>query len=285
MNRLPYGLRQKWRDVADKITETVGREIRIEDLSDFVAAKARAGTRAVFEDISNQPTAPPGNPKDKRPPRNVSSFGTETDSRQESGIRNQPHQTLLKCPLCGSNHWLSHCIGFKRKSLSDRLAYVRSKGLCINCLVSGHMVRSCPKPSFCRVTGCKGVHSSYLHPIADRPAINEGTENPASTSRDSSTQEGIHCVLNGYVKGKHYSPGMGNRTQTSVIGLEVVPVKVKAPGSERTAKTYAFLNNGSNTSFCSEKFAVQLGLSGRPTTPSLRVRLTIMEKENGRARV
>lgn len=118
--------------------------------------------------------------------------------------------------------------------MSDRLAYERSKGLCINCLVSGHMVSSCPKPSFCRVTGCKGVHSSYLYPIADISAINERTENTASTSRDSSAQAGIHGVLNGYVKGKNYSPGMGDCTQTSVIGLAVVPVKVKAPDSERT---------------------------------------------------
>lgn len=99
VNRLPYGLRQKWRDVTDKITETVGREIAIEDLSDFVTAKARAATNAVFEDISNQPTPPPRKPKDKRPPQNVSSFGTQTDSRRESGIRNQPHQTRLNCPL------------------------------------------------------------------------------------------------------------------------------------------------------------------------------------------
>ena len=119
------------------------------------------------------------------------------------------------------------------------------------------MVRSCPKPSFCRVTGCKGVHSSDLHPIADRSAINKGKENPASTSRDSSAQAGVHGVLNCCIKGKTYFPGTGNCTQTSVIGLAVVPVKVKAPGSERTVKTYAFVYNGSNTSFCSDYNAVR----------------------------
>ena len=62
VNRPPYGLRQKWRDVADKITGTVGQEITIEDLSDFVTAKARAATHAVFGDISNQPTPPPKKP-------------------------------------------------------------------------------------------------------------------------------------------------------------------------------------------------------------------------------
>ena len=41
----------------------------------------------------------------------------------------------------------------------------------------------------------------------------------------------------GYVKGKNYSLGTGYYTQKSVIGLAVVPVKVKEPGSERTVKT------------------------------------------------
>ena len=32
VKRLPYGLKLKWRDVADRITEKEGREIAIEDL-------------------------------------------------------------------------------------------------------------------------------------------------------------------------------------------------------------------------------------------------------------
>ena len=115
--------------------------------------------------------------------------------------------------------------------------------------------------SFCQVTGCKGVHSSYLHPIADCSVI----------SRESSAQADIHGKLNGNVKGKNYSPATDNCTKN---------MKVKAPGRERTVKTYAFLDNGLNTSFCSEELAMQLGLSGRPTTLSL----TTMEKENRRAK-
>ena len=86
--------------------------------------------------------------------------------------------------------------------------------------------------------------------------------------------------MNGNVKGKNYSPATDNCTKTSVVGLAVVPVKVRAPSSERTVKTYTFLDNGLNTSFCSEELAMQLGLSGRPTTLSL----ATMEKENSRAK-
>ena len=54
VNRLPYGLKLKWCDVADRITEKEGREIAIEDLSDFVTTKARVATNAIFGDLSNQ---------------------------------------------------------------------------------------------------------------------------------------------------------------------------------------------------------------------------------------
>ena len=53
--RLSFGLRQKWRDVADNSAKTQNLEITIADVSDFVSAKARGATHAVFGDISSQP--------------------------------------------------------------------------------------------------------------------------------------------------------------------------------------------------------------------------------------
>lgn len=282
VDRLPYGLKLKWRDEVDKITERIGREITIEDVSDFVTAKARAATHAIFGDISSRSLPPLRNSREKKPPRDASSFGIQSDTRKESSEgSNRPNQTRLKCPLCGSNHWLSHCQGFKEKSLSDRLTFVRAKGLCINCLVAGHMANSCPKASFCRVTGCKGVHSSYLHPKSVQPATNrQSSQNPTFTSVESPEQGSVQDVLNGYVRGNNESRNIEDHShcQASVTGLAVIPVKVKAPGRADTVMTYAFLDNGSNTSFCSEKLAKQLGLSGNETSLSL----TTMEKENSR---
>ena len=40
VNRLPFGLRRKWRDTADSITER-DREITIEDMATFVERRAR----------------------------------------------------------------------------------------------------------------------------------------------------------------------------------------------------------------------------------------------------
>lgn len=151
---------------------------------------------------------------------------------ESNEIRRQPIQTGIKCPLCGSNHWLSQCLNFKGKSLHDRFTFVRSKGLCINCLVAGHVANACPKASFCRVTGCKGVHSSYLHPKSARQA-NESAKRPASAEGEASKQAGVQDVLNGYGKGENEPRNSGNINQTSATGLAVIPVKVKAPGRKR----------------------------------------------------
>ena len=62
----------------------------------------------------------------------------------------------------------------------------------------------------------------------------------------------------------------------SAAGLALLPLKVKAPGLDKIVETYAFLDNGSNTSFCSEGLIEELGINGRETTLSL----TTMESKN-----
>ena len=47
------------------------------------------------------------------------------------------------------------------------------------------------------------------------------------------------------------------RAGTSVTGLPVIPVKVRAKGSNTLLSTYAFLDGGSNTTLCSD---VSVGL-------------------------
>ena len=281
VNRLPYGLRQKWRDVADNITENQGREITIGDLSNFVTSKARAATHAVFGDLQSHPPSSAGGVKSKQKPapRNASSFATQTGSKRVGAdVNRQQLQNDRKCPLCGLKYWLSQCSAFKEKSLSDRLSFVRSKGLCDNCLVPGHTANSCPKPRFCRVTGCTGNHSSFLHPRSVGQIVSPSATNLTSTKVKLQTQDGPPEVLNGYVKGRSEEASNSQSKISVVTGLAVVPVKVEVPGRDGTVQTYAFLDSGSNTSFCSEDLAKQLGLSGQRTTLSL----TTMEKEHSK---
>ena len=84
-------------------------------------------------------------------------------------------------------------------------------------------------------------------------------------------------AVNGYVKGKGDSRcGENDGKLASAAGLALLPVKVKAPDLHKIVETYAFLDNGSNTSFCSEGLIEELGINGRATTLSL----TNMESKN-----
>jgi len=73
VNRLPYGLKLKWRDVADRITEAEEREITIEDIDGFVTSKARAATLAIFGNVTkDNPVPPRGSKFREKPPPKVS---------------------------------------------------------------------------------------------------------------------------------------------------------------------------------------------------------------------
>ena len=246
------------------------------DLSDFVAAKARAATHAIFEDISSQPPQTHGGPRSNQrpPPRNRSSFATHINATQgRDDIQRQPNRASCKCPLCNSDHWLSQCGKFKDKSLTARWQFGNSKGLCANC-VAGHSANSCPKKRFCRVNGCNGNHSSYLHPrnLGPAPTNGVGSLLPQRPEVQERNQESGQPVFHGYVKERR-------NDRSAVMSLALVTVKVKAPDSNLIVEKYAFLENGSNASFCSEELATWLGLSGRSTS----LTLTTMERESNLA--
>ena len=82
---------------------------------------------------------------------------------------------------------------------------------------------------------------------------------------------------NGYVNtgGRQ---GSLNGAGPSVTSLAIVPIKVKARGCNKMIETYAFLDGGSNTTFCTNQLMEQFGLKGKKTALSL----TTMERENSK---
>ena len=59
-------------------------------------------------------------------------------------------------------------------------------------------------------------------------------------------------------------------------GMTVIPLKVRAKDSDKTVTTYAFLDNGSNSSFCTESLLKQLGVKGQKT----KISLSTLERKN-----
>ncbi|XP_071634306.1 uncharacterized protein [Temnothorax longispinosus] len=65
------------------------------------------------------------------------------------------------CVKCGEQHLLAKCAGFLQLSARERHDLARDKGLCLNCLRSGHNLKTCPSSWTCR--SCKSKHHSLLH--------------------------------------------------------------------------------------------------------------------------
>ena len=155
--------------------------------------------------------------------------------------------------------------------MKERLQFVRMKGLCDNCLTRGHLAKTCEMPSFCRLKGCDFKHSTFLHPQSNaneqKDDTTKNTES-AKPERKSEDRPEETIVQSAYVNIGENAHRRKSRP-LQVTSLAIVPVKVKAKRSSTTIETYAFLDGGSNTTFCTENLLNQLNATGRKTTLSL----------------
>ena len=155
----------------------------IGDIAEFVEMKARIANHPVFgnihtNDIKNN-VAGTGFKRRRKPPMKEhegSSFAAQGGTPEnhtdppKGNADPVPMKSKVTCPLCKGSHWLSRCEVFRGNSVDERIKFVRSKGLCDNCLMPGHMAMSCPKESYCQIVGCKIAHrkhSTFLHPKND----------------------------------------------------------------------------------------------------------------------
>ena len=293
IGRLPLWLRQRWREKADYINEELKREVTIGDVAEFVEAKARIANHPVFGDIHSNDdknnAVGIGSKRRYRTPSKEhkgSAFTTQgttpesTTDPPKDNTERAPDKSNVKCPLCKESHWLSRCQLFRGKSVDERISFVRSRGLCDNCLVAGHMAMSCPKKSFCQIVGCKighRKHSTFLHPKNDKP-VKAPTPSVSETQSSNTENENQNGQARSCFTEMVACEGVCSATGAgaSATGLAIVPVNVRAEGREKMVQTYAFLDPGSNTTFCTDKLIERLGATGRKAMLSL----TTMDSDN-----
>ena len=81
----------------------------------------------------------------------------------------------------------------------------------------------------------------------DQNLVGKQPENPTGQGREPAAPK----VNNGFIDVKPALWGITGMSKAAV-GLPVVPVKVTGRGCEKPVVTYAFLDNGSNPTFCTE---------------------------------
>ena len=250
IERLPYGIRQKWREVVDDIIQRQNRDVTVEDIATFVEKRVRVATHPIFGNITSESkTNDPSKHRNRSgngTPKG-SSFGTDAESKQPLPL---PGTSDVKCPLCSQNHRLFQCPDFRKKTLEERLEFVRKKGLCNNCFARGHLAKTCEMSSFCRVKDCNFKHSTFLHPKTNTNQKRNDAADPVESASPKGNNDDRQ--LETVVQSAYVNTGEDSRNRRSqplqVTSLAIVPVKVKAKNSSIMIETYAFLDGGSNTS-------------------------------------
>ena len=151
---------------------------------------------------------------------------------------------------------------------------MKSKHVCFGCLSIGHAAKDCQERKTCTVANCGKKHKTILHTNtanrtrpAETPAEGTSPREDSTSPREESTspREEPTRVRNAMVN-----------LARAKMGMAVVPVKVWPKAASSPVITYAFLDSGSSSSFCTETLMRQLGVNGQRT----QICLTTLEKKD-----
>ena len=206
---------------------------------------------------SRQLHAPSGRPRPY-----MSCSASSVESRRDSPkpvahaqLYTRPADIAFKkpCLYCDNDkHSLSCCDKLYALVFSDRINFLKGKGLCYGCLKPGHQRRLCRYRATC--DHCQLRHPTVLHMMRSQDTT--AAEGDVQHHHDDNTPAKTKAYFTEKFE-SHMGAGMGDCT------FSIIPVNVRMKNCINTVSTYAFLDNGSNVNFCSEGLMNRLGAHGK----------------------
>ncbi|THD20409.1 hypothetical protein D915_008635 [Fasciola hepatica] len=173
----------------------------------------------------------------------LSQWKGDGDTRQSHGVRRRINVIAgrldEKCPVCCEDHGLESCSKFLSMCYEERLKVMRDAGRRFKCLKLGHRAAECRTMSRCLELNCYGRHHTLMH-------VPRSPNTPAKANINSVKTEVPHTFMG------------------------FVPVRLLGPRGSK--ETYAFLDNGSDSTLLSSAAANSLGIDGLLT----RLRVTTL---------
>ena len=216
----------------------------------FVKNEAEVVSNVLFGNLNNVQQKEKGSgsryAKKLSPRTKGSSFAINTEQRGSA-----------TCAYCvETTHSLQSCEKLASKPFKEKLQYLRSKGLCYGCLKNtNHLVKDCSNKLTCDM--CNLLHPTVLH----IQRAGSGT----ATSKANGTENRIGEVKVGYV-----DVGCQLTRTRDLTGVPVIlPVVLRCKSTGVSTQTYAFLDNGSDAVFCTEKIRQLLNVGGQKTKLNL----------------
>lgn len=257
ISKLPFKLKDKWRNLVDSIQESQDRTISFDDVVRFVDRQARVINDPVFGNIAGTTS----NQSKGRATNSRTTFNTKVSSSQKEEGKGQ-------CLYCTrDNHNITECRVLERKPHDEKIKFCMEKGLCFACLQASHMSKDCEQRLVCKV--CQRRHPTVLHrkyfashkeeKKPDRRGNEDANTDPncdrhenENTSQQTASGESdrVKCTLT--------NEGGPQDSQPAII-----PVLVRCRETKKEVQTYALIDSGSNATFCTSALQDSLNVKGK----------------------
>lgn len=204
ISKLPYKMREKWRITAFEINEAGRGRARFSHLVNFIDRQAKVALDPLFGDVIESPQTFKGKEKAtkersvKKTGHRESMFatGVQDTTMEATAKKSSPSKGVLTafqkpCLFCQKSHALSVCTKIKELTNTERIDFLKSKGLCFGCLTFGHLSKNCKKRLKCQI--CSRLHPDILHVKKEDDSASETVEN--NTENDIVSSSYVSRVL------------------------------------------------------------------------------------------
>lgn len=209
----------------------------------------------------------------------------EIRSKPQVSIKSQSsHLATCKgrCPLCNDEHAIYSCREFLSLAIPRRVAEIRKRKLCLNCLRSvGHIAADCPSGN-CRI--CQARHNTLLHRPQEKDETRvkdvRGSSSASSKSSESSIQGQSVVAISSSLA----------CSETSVFLSTAVLYVFDNKGTRRRCR--ALLDSGSQANFITRELFEALnlrpqaanvfitGINNASSVATQRVQVTLQSRVN-----
>lgn len=266
VSKLPFRLRDKWRENVGIIQDHNKHRATYKDLLEFVEKQSRAMLDPIFGDvhsqIDNNGVSKPKPQNHIIKPSGRTSFATTvahvSELRKDKLNPSHKQKTIncafeRPCLFCEKNHTFERCEMFKNKSNSKKIDFMKENGMCFGCLMRGHVSKTCKARLKCEK--CSLLHPTILHIYTRKEEEGRNTDHVITEKKPLSSA--MVSVEDGDLMGV---------SESKQCTLAIVAVKVKVSNSDKVIHTYAFLDPGSSATFCTDSLKRKLNIQGKNTT-------------------
>jgi len=268
LGKLPEWLLNRWNRFVVQWREERNAFPPFKEFMLFVSKEAKiacdpvTSLQALKPDYASAGKKGDGLKNDERAFKRIGSFMSNVKDESEVQTSDDKAQKQAKgeCLFCQrKNHDIDSCRSFLAKSLAERKAYAKQRGLCFGCLKEDHISRTCVQRNICRI--CKQRHPTAFH--GDLPQ----TQKQKGSSRNQSGSD----------KPPVYGNSLMSVSSSSHLSSMILPVYVSHESCpEREHLVYALLDTQSDTTFVHDGTCEALGVVGT----EVNLQLSTMYAEN-----